>query len=134
MAAGGEADQDDGGKKKLASSGLREVMYITSRADSVIIAYDRLAGNNYLNGSCMTEGTLTVIGSKFIKNDQPDEAIKNFTHNIEEYPYAPNPYYYLGETYLMKGENEMAAGNFYKTPEMDPNFKAASDALTKLGK
>lgn len=121
-------------KRKMASPILREVMTKTNNADSVITEYRKLASNNFLNEYYMTEGTLTLVGYEFIKNNDLDNAFKIFKFNMEEYPYAPNPYYYLGEIYLEKGEKDLANDYLNKALEMDPNFKGAKEALKKLGK
>ncbi|MBI5476596.1 MAG: amidohydrolase family protein [Ignavibacteriales bacterium] len=121
-------------KRKMASPILREVMTKTNSVDSVLVEYKNLAGKNYLNEYYMTEGTLTMVGYDLIKNNKADDAIKIFNFNSEEYPYAASPYYYLGESYLAKGEKGLAVENFNKALSLDPNYDNAIKALKDLVK
>lgn len=121
-------------KRKMAISVLKAVMAKTNSADSVIAGYKKLNAENNLNAYYITEGTLSVIGYELIKNNMPDEAVKIFKFDVEEFPFAPNPYYYLGAIYAEKEEKDLAIENFNKSLSRDPSFKAARDALEQLNK
>lgn len=118
-------------KRKLAYPVLLEVMARTNSADSVIAGYKRLSANNDLNEYFLNEYSLTSVGYDLLTKNKPDDAIKILTVNAGEYPYAANPYYYLGEAYWAKDDKETAAGYFKKALSVDPNYDPAIKALQR---
>jgi len=71
-----------------------------------------------------------------VKNSKYDDAKKSFNDFIEKYPehnLAPNAYYWLGETYYVKGEYKDAAKAFARCFKKYPDSPKALDSLLKLG-
>jgi len=118
-------------KRKLAYSVLQEVMAKTNSADSVIGEYKRLSANNDLNEYFLNEYSLTSVGYDLLIKNKLDDAIKILSFNAGEYPYASNPYYFLGEAYWAKDDKKTAAGYFKKALSFDPNYDPAIKALRR---
>jgi tol-pal system protein YbgF len=60
-----------------------------------------------------------------------------FKQHVIDYPASPyvaNAYYWLGEIYLLQGQDEMARQAFVLVVEQHPNHGKAMDATFKLGK
>jgi tol-pal system protein YbgF len=60
-----------------------------------------------------------------------------FKQHVVDYPASPyvaNAYYWLGEIYLLQGQDEMARQAFVLVVEQYPNHGKAMDATFKLGK
>jgi|TARA_B110000902_G_scaffold173848_1_gene197428 tol-pal system protein YbgF len=60
-----------------------------------------------------------------------------FKQHVLDYPASPyvaNAYYWLGEIYLLQGQDEMARQAFVLVVEQHPNHGKAMDATFKLGK
>jgi tol-pal system protein YbgF len=60
-----------------------------------------------------------------------------FKQHVVDYPASPyvaNAYYWLGEIYLLQGQDEMARQAFVLVVEQHPNHGKAMDATFKLGK
>jgi tetratricopeptide (TPR) repeat protein len=119
-------------RRQLVSPILREVELKTGSADSVIASYRNLCKQNRNNGYYISHAVLGTIGYDFLFLGRPDEAIKIFSLNAEQYPYAANSYDCLAEAYLKKGEKELAIATYRKALNMDPGFDNARKALQKL--
>ena len=64
-------------------------------------------------------------------------AVTAFKQHIVDYPDSPylaNAYYWLGEIYLLEGQDELARQAFTMVVEQHPNHGKALDANFKLGK
>lgn len=120
--------------RKLLTPILKEVAQKSNSVDSVIAFYKEIMNNNYLNDYNTSEPVLTAIGYEFMKADRIDDAIKIFSLNAQEYPFAANPYDCLGEAYLKKGDKSSAMENYKKALSMDPNFESSRKALQELEK
>jgi len=71
-----------------------------------------------------------------IKGSNYDEAEKSFEAFIAQYPdhqLAPNSYYWLGETYYVRGNYKKAAKSFARCFQKYPDSSKALDSLLKLG-
>ena len=58
---------------------------------------------------------------------------KDFLHNYPDSPLADNAQYWLGETYYVNHNYELAAGAFRTVLKKYPDSRKAPDALLKLG-
>jgi tol-pal system protein YbgF len=64
-------------------------------------------------------------------------AVQAFKQHIIDYPnspYSANAHYWLGEIYLLQGEDELARQAFTRVIEQHPSHSKALDANFKLGK
>jgi TolA-binding protein len=67
------------------------------------------------------------------KNENDSErAIALFRYLISLYPDSEIYYYFLGQTYLQKGDTENAKVCFSESLKINPEFKQAGSALEKL--
>ena len=65
-----------------------------------------------------------------------DESLRAFNRLLSDYPggaYTGNTMYWLGELYLVKGENERARGQFVQVIDLFGEHPKVPDALYKLG-
>lgn len=90
------------------------------------------------SGSADPAGERAAYEAAFdaLKNGQYAEAARRFQAFLEAYPdgeYAPNAYYWLGESYYVTQNYEIALETFQTLLERFPNSNKAPDALLKLG-
>jgi CubicO group peptidase (beta-lactamase class C family) len=78
------------------------------------------------------EPELNALGYRLLQTGKVREAVEIFKLNVEAYPQAFNTYDSLGEGYLMSGERELAARNYRKSLELNPNNTNAAEALKRL--
>jgi tol-pal system protein YbgF len=72
-----------------------------------------------------------------LKQRDMDSAVLAFKQHIEDYPsspYAANAYYWLGEIYLLQGQDELSRQAFTSVVEQHPDHGKAMDSRFKLGK
>jgi tol-pal system protein YbgF len=72
-----------------------------------------------------------------LKERDINAAALAFKQHVIDYPVSPytaNAYYWLGEIYLLQGQDEMARQAFTLVVEQHPNHGKAMDATFKLGK
>ena len=72
-----------------------------------------------------------------LKQRDINAAALAFKQHVVDYPNSPytaNAYYWLGEIYLLQGQDEMARQAFTLVVEQHPNHGKAMDATFKLGK
>jgi tol-pal system protein YbgF len=72
-----------------------------------------------------------------LKKRDFDGAILAFKQHVADYPaspYAANAHYWLGEIYLLQGQDELARQAFTLVVEQHPSHGKALDANFKLGK
>jgi hypothetical protein len=74
---------------------------------------------------------LNTIGYMLLER-YPEEALKVFKLNVEEYPAVSNVYDSLGEGYMKLGDFEKAILNYQKSLELDPKNKNAEEAIKKM--
>jgi hypothetical protein len=74
---------------------------------------------------------LNTIGYMLLER-YPEEALKVFKLNVEEYPAVSNVYDSLGEGYMKLGDFEKAILNYQKSLELDPKNKNAEEAIRKM--
>jgi tol-pal system protein YbgF len=72
-----------------------------------------------------------------LKKRDFDGAVLAFKRHVIDYPNSPyiaNAYYWLGEIYLLQGQDELARKAFALVVEQYPAHGKAPDANFKLGK
>jgi tol-pal system protein YbgF len=82
------------------------------------------------------EQTLYNSAYDLMQDKQYDEAIAAFNQYLKTYPkgrFAPNAYYWMGETQLMGKELDAAKVAFQNILTQFPTHQKAADALLKLG-
>jgi CubicO group peptidase (beta-lactamase class C family) len=100
-------------------------------AGAVLNEFDRLKNSG--EGKRPEEHVLNMIGYRvFMQSDKPDDAIKVFAKNAQEFPESSNVYDSLAEAYAAAGEKDLAIENYEKSLQLDPNNENAKDRLRKL--
>jgi CubicO group peptidase (beta-lactamase class C family) len=100
-------------------------------ADAVLNEFDRL--KNSAAGKRPEEHVLNMIGYRvFMQTEKPNEAIKVFAKNAQEFPESSNVYDSLAEAYAAAGKKDLAIENYEKSLQLDPNNENAKDWLNKL--
>jgi tetratricopeptide (TPR) repeat protein len=61
-----------------------------------------------------------------------DDAVEILRFNVELFPDSWNTYDSLGEAYLKQGNKELAAENYRRSLELNPDNQGAVDAVKKL--
>jgi Flp pilus assembly protein TadD len=78
------------------------------------------------------ESKVEEIGNYLMLIKQKRQAIEVFRLNASLYPNSAKAYFKLGAAYEAVGEKTLAAENFKKAVELDPNNKEASERLKKF--
>ena len=100
-------------------------------ADAVLNEFDRLKDSG--ESKRPEEHVLNMIGYRvFMQADKPDDAIKVFAKNAQEFPASSNVYDSLAEAYAAVGKKDLAIENYEKALKLDPNNENAKDWLKKL--
>jgi len=100
-------------------------------ADAVLSEFDRLKNSG--EGKRPEEHVLNMIGYLvFMQNEKPNDAIKVFAKNAQEFPESSNVYDSLAEAYAGAGKKDLAIENYEKALKLDPNNENARDRLKKL--
>ena len=98
-----------------------ESVISSSGIDTALRKYDEIknSGNSYY---LFSEHMLHQLGHNLLKENRIDEAIKVFEKNVQEYPGSFMVVDALAETYLLKGEKELAAEYFKTAVELNPDY------------
>jgi len=94
-------------------------------------AYKKIKREKPANAA-VQEPRLNDLGYSLLREKKFAEAIAVFKVNVELYPKSSNTYDSLGEAYMESGQNELAAANYKKSLELDPNNQNAAAMLKKL--
>jgi tetratricopeptide (TPR) repeat protein len=113
---------------------LSDTLFVTifeSGIDSAISRY------NYLKKTMpdqydFREVQLNILGYLLLKNQKVKEAIEIFKLNSEVYPASSNVYDSLAEGYLADGNKELAAENYQKSLDINPDNENAKEMLKKI--
>jgi tol-pal system protein YbgF len=109
------------GAAQINSAGVTDNSQVTT--DAVDIAVMKASYDNASN--------------LLLKQRDMDSAVLAFQKHIEDFPsspYAANAYYWLGEIYLLQGQDELSRQAFTSVVEQHPNHSKAMDSRFKLGK
>ena len=79
-----------------------------------------------------SEGDFNRLGYTLLQGGKVAEAIEIFKLNVEAYPDSWNAYDSLAEAYMTQGQKELAAKNYRRSVELNPENTAAIEALKKL--
>lgn len=78
------------------------------------------------------ENQLNMLGYQLMQREMLDEALAIFRLNVEAYPEAFNTYDSLGEAYMTAGQADLAAANYKRSLELNPDNRNAETMLTRL--
>ena len=95
-------------------------------------AYYRQAAEERQSELLFSVGQLNTLGYYLLSQGDVDRAIDVFGFNVEVYPDVGNCYDSLGEAYLARGDHELAAANYGKALELDPDNDNARRVLAEL--
>lgn len=102
-----------------------------SGIDSAVKQYRDLKTNHYAEYD-FSESPVNSLGYVLLRNNKAKEAIEIFKLNVEAYPKSFNVFDSLGEAYMTAGDKELAIINYEKSLKLNPENKAAVEALKKL--
>lgn len=80
----------------------------------------------------LREGEMNNAGYRFLQMGKVKEAIAVFKLNVASFPDSGNVYDSLGEAYLKDGNNKLAAKNYKKAVELDPENSNAIAILKDI--
>ncbi len=80
------------------------------------------------------EQELNTLGYRLLRTGKVPDAVAIFRLNVEAYPEAFNPYDSLGEAYMAMGDRVLAARNYRKSLDLNPDNTNAAEALKQLEK
>jgi predicted alpha/beta superfamily hydrolase len=79
------------------------------------------------------EDLIDELGGGLLNFDKkPEEALKMFLLNVENYPGSSKAYGRLAEAYAVKGQTQLAIENCERSLKLNPNNDASRTLLTKL--
>ncbi len=90
--------------------------------------------NDPVNKYIDVEDEVNGFGYNLIRMSKLDDAIELFKINVELYPNSSNVYDSLAESYMLKGEKELAAKFYKKSLELNPNNANAVQMIEKMNK
>ena len=117
-------------KGELASNRLEEFI----RNEGIEIAkqkYQLLLSEDDPN-LIFSEGSLNLLGYKFMNEGKINEAVEIFEMNVEAYPESFNVYGSLAEAYLKMDNKEEAIKNYKKSLELNPENEHAKKMLKQI--
>ena len=79
-----------------------------------------------------TESEMNRLGYRLMGGSHLDEAIEIFKLNVESYPKSANAYDSLAESYMNKGNKNLAMKFYKKSLELNPNNNNAVEQIKKL--
>ena len=88
--------------------------------------------NNHFEEYYFNDNILNMMGYFLLGKNRIEEALKIFLLNVEEYPLSFNVYDSLGEAYMINGDTELAARNYKKSLELNPENTNAEEKLEEL--
>ncbi|MBN1397871.1 MAG: glycosyltransferase family 39 protein [Bacteroidetes bacterium] len=96
------------------------------------IAYYYHNKKNDTSALMFTRRQVSTLGNELLSRNRIDEAIKLSIFNTEIFPSSSFAYYWLGEAYKKKGNLELAAVNYQKALNIDPESILAYERLMEL--
>lgn len=79
-----------------------------------------------------SDSELNTLGYELLRRGNKKEAVDVFRLNVEAFPASWNVYDSLGEAYLAVGNKELAALNYRRSVELNPENRGGIEALKKL--
>lgn len=121
-------------KRKLTSNELKEVILITTIEPECqqINKIDPLVKLDVPIDNLRKAKELRDAANIYRQNKLYESAIRTYKQAIKFNPNDYLSYYWLGEAYLAQNSTDKAKENFNKSLGLNPTFKKADDALTKL--
>lgn len=103
----------------------------TPHVDEVIALYKDLKKKKVLGNYFTSDNDLNTIGYLVLQKN-PQEAIRVFQLNVEEYPKVGNTYDSLGEAYMSVSDFDKAILNYEKAIELDPKNTNAAQMIKRM--
>ena len=120
---------------KKAPAGRQEVLDLFDEGKYAEVSrIIRETKATYPNWSFFSEGWTNGYGYHLMNEGQLEKAIELFKLNVQAYPASFNTYDSLGEAYLNAEEWELAAKNYKKSLELNPNNDNGRKMLEKIEK
>ncbi len=79
-----------------------------------------------------SEAEINTFGYNLINMKRIDDAVEVFKLNVELYPDSFNVYDSLAESYMLKGDKQLAVKFYKKSLELNPNNTNAVSMLEKI--
>lgn len=103
----------------------------TPRVADMINTYKDLKKKKSFADFYRSDNDLNTIGYLLLPK-YPEDAVKVFELNVEEYPKVSNVYDSLGEGYMALGEFDKAILNYEKSLQLDPKNTNAVEMIKKM--
>jgi tol-pal system protein YbgF len=119
----------------IASSGVRPLPQAVARAtiDEGVVRDNGSVGDDFADMKISYDRASNLL----LKKRDIGGAAAAFKQHVADYPsspYSANAYYWLGEIYLLQGQDELARQSFSVVVEQYAGHSKALDASFKLGK
>lgn len=116
-------------EKTLYTTPLRDTS--TPRVAEVIALYKELKKKNNFGDLFTSDNDLNTI-SYLVLEKNPQEAIKIFLLNVQEYPKVGNVYDSLAEGYMVTSDFDKAIQYYEKALEIDPKNTNATEKIKQM--
>jgi hypothetical protein len=101
------------------------------RVTEVIALYNELKKKKNFADLYTSDNDLNTIGYMVLAR-HPQDAIRIFQLNVDEYPKVSNTYDSLGEAYMAVSDFDKAILNYEKSIELDPSNKNAAEKIKQM--
>jgi tetratricopeptide (TPR) repeat protein len=85
-----------------------------------------------LDAGAADEGTINMLGYRYLGDGDTAMAIAVFRFNVEAFPASFNTYDSLGEAYMNAGERDLAIANYERSLELNPDNENGRMMLRRL--
>ncbi len=75
---------------------------------------------------------MNSMGYQLLRSEKVDDAIEVFLQNTVDFPKSGNAWDSLAESYMIKGNKELAIQYYEKSLQLDPGNENAVEQLKKL--
>jgi len=117
---------------KASAAGLLMLVASLKGPQAVMTRYSELKAAGSSGPYSLDENSLIGPGYHFLFAGQTDAALQIFHLEVQEYPKFWNAYDSLGEAYLKAGQKDLAAQNYEKSLELNPQNESGIAALKKI--
>jgi tetratricopeptide (TPR) repeat protein len=103
---------------------------LKTNVDAALKNYQSRRKENH--GNSINESQMNRLGYNLMSMEKLDEAIKIFEQNTIDFPESANVWDSLAESYMKKGNSELAIKYYKRSLELDPENKNAAEQIKKL--
>ena len=131
----GQATATVTGERSLETDGTG-LATVPTTVQTTLQVKSQVAENPLENSEEIAE-SYTLASNLMLKKQDFNGAISAFKQHVIDYPtspYIPNAYYWIGEIYLLQGQDELARQAFMLVVDQYSTHGKAQDASFKLGK